>query len=207
MSALSFQVLEALLSPDASLRSAAEAELARLQPEAKCQAFLTWLQVLPILPPSSALATMLSSSTSSSGVAAVRQLICVLLRREILKITATAVLKQLVDPLLRAFARFGEMVEPRDVRSLQELRLLGDCIAAVLQGLEQLASANAAEPSSAGGEDLSKQACQHVLQAIGTQVMEAFAPYESVGCVAFASSTNWSQTHFTATAFTETCYF
>jgi hypothetical protein len=75
------------------------------------------------------------------------------MRRELLKICSADALSQLVDPVLRAFLARCAGGTPDSDGGGRELRLLGDCIAAALQGLE-IASA----------DDQAKEACQHVLQ-------------------------------------------
>jgi hypothetical protein len=141
MSAVTVELLEALLSPAAEQRRPAEEYLKAMTSADRCGAFLQALSTIqqPHL----------------------KQMIAVLLRRDILQIQQIAILPEMVDPLLAAFA-FGSNVGAGtgSTTSADSSRRtsVGDCLAEVCAVLSVLA------PSECS------PVLQKILQAIGTSV-------------------------------------
>ena len=83
---ISSEVLDAILSPDAGRRSQAETILQSMSVVQRVQGFMNHL------------------STTQASSPQTQMLAAVLLRRDILKLTDVAMLKELVSPLLSAFS-------------------------------------------------------------------------------------------------------
>ena len=94
---ISFDLLQALLSPIASQRVAAEAQLLELTVEQRCEGLLQAFQQMHTN-------TNGSSTSSVSAPAPTQLLAAVLLRREIIHLSDASQLLSMIDPLLQVFS-------------------------------------------------------------------------------------------------------
>jgi hypothetical protein len=174
MAILTVQVLEGLLSPDAGLRSESSAFLSRLSAEDKCLQLLRLLPSLGIDGSAAGAAHVVSPSNTNASAAPAaaaaepfRQLIFVLMRREVLKVASVAALGDFVDPLLGVFTGCLQ----GSGGGGRTASLVGECLASVIQSLEQLETlATPTHSFENRTSDASLAACHRVLAAIATPV-------------------------------------
>jgi hypothetical protein len=182
---LTVAILEGLLSPDPALRSASEAKLSALSPEQKCDELL---RIVPAVADAADAERQQHGATSAAGSSSLQQLICVLLRREALKVSSADNLLRLVDPLLGMFttattagAAAAGNVPQRPMttvasahhhhqRRRRSAATIGDCLASVVQGLENGGGGGSLPTDAAVAVAGAVAAYQRILPVVATPV-------------------------------------
>ncbi len=122
---LSDQLLKALLSPDAGIRDQAETVYRSIAVPERIQSLTNLL-----------LTTAAAADVDSKSVS---MLIAVLLRRDILKLTDSSMLNELVDPLLQCYTNASN-------GSLNTKVAVGHCLAEICSSISVIAAASTVDP-------------------------------------------------------------
>ena len=122
---LSKELLGALLSPDAGIRGKAESVFRSMSVPERVQALINIL-----------LTTIIATDNDSKSAS---MLIAVLLRRDILKLTDSSMLTELVDPLLQCYTNTSHA-------TLNTKVAVGHCLAEVCSSLSMISAASTVDP-------------------------------------------------------------
>lgn len=138
------ELLEALLSPDATRRQAAESHFAAMDLHVRLEGLLRRLEqqeaAEPAGPTSSMEAPAVVNTTSTTAAAATTHLAAVLLRRNLLQLTRVTELQGLADRLLSLRLRMAAAAggAGKFAMSLLVMRVIHDCLAQVCASLQIL---------------------------------------------------------------------